>query len=345
MDGTEHKVAEDRLREYESLVEASHELITVVDRQYRYLIVNRQYLKMRKLSRDQVIGHHVYELTGKKIFDDIIQPKLDACFQGKIVEYEMRYTFPDLGSRDLLLTYLPIEESSGVHRVACILRDITEQRQVSRRLIEMQEQERTRIARELHDNIGQKLGLVAINVDIARGAPPNTTEQTQKLLTSVWQQIIEIISDLHSVSYDLHSFRLEHLGISAAMRSFCRELSERQNVEIDFVSDSMPKPVPSDVSLCLFRVMQEAVHNAVKHGNSNRIEVKLITSGRQLCLTVSDRGSGFDFARALNKGGLGLTSMFERVRMVGGEIRFLSGQVGGTTVDVRVPLTSSTGIA
>jgi formate hydrogenlyase transcriptional activator len=133
-DITERKRAEDRLQEYERVVEGLEEIIVVLDREYNYVIANRAFLSRRGLTREQVIGHTVGEVLNKAeilnegVFETIIKPKLDECFQGNVVQFELKYTYPELGERDLSLSYFPIEGPSGIDRVACVLWDITERK-------------------------------------------------------------------------------------------------------------------------------------------------------------------------------------------------------------------------
>jgi len=133
-DLTEQKRAEVRLREYERVVEGLEERIVVVDREYRYVIANRAFLHHRRLSREQVIGRTVAEIVDEKTFETVIKPKMDECFQGKVVQYELRYNYPIDGERDLLASYFPIEGPAGVDRIACILQDITEQKKAAESL-------------------------------------------------------------------------------------------------------------------------------------------------------------------------------------------------------------------
>jgi len=348
LDVTERKLREEKLREYERAVECSGEMIIVLDRNYRYLIANRQYLKMRKLAKEKVVGHLAREILGEDYFRALVKPKLDECFQGRVIKYETKYSYPAKGERDLLISYFPIYGATGIDGAACILHDITNRKQaeealagMSRKLIEAQEQERTRIARELHDDISQRLALLGVEIDAAKSNAPNCVEDVNRLLNEVQQRLVEVSSEVQSISHQLHSSQLEYLGIVAAMRSFCKEFAARQKVEIEFTHDEIPKTVPYEVSLCLFRVLQEAVHNAAKHSHGRQFKVRLGCSGSELQFTVTDRGSGFDIERAMNTGGLGLTSMRERVRMVNGTISIESKATQGTSIHVRVPLDSA----
>ena len=133
-DVTERNRAEKRLQEYAGVVEGLDEMIVVVDKEYRYLIANHAFLKYRELEREQVIGHRVEEIVGKDVFETLIKKKMDECFEGKVVRYELRYKFPNLGERDLFASYFPIEGRSGVDRLAFILQDITERKRAEEEL-------------------------------------------------------------------------------------------------------------------------------------------------------------------------------------------------------------------
>ena len=155
-------------------------MIAVVDREYRYLIANRKRLSQRNMRREQVVGRLVPEVLNKGFFEAIVKEKLDECFRGKVVRYDAILTYPELGERDLFISNFPIEGSGGVDRVACILQDITERKRaeealsdMNRRVIEAEERERNRIARDLHEDIGQRLALLAIAVEQLKNDLPH----------------------------------------------------------------------------------------------------------------------------------------------------------------------------
>jgi len=237
------------------------------------------------------------------------------------------------------------DERGEIVRMVGMVADIGERKlaeealaDVRRKMVEIQEEERARIARELHDDINQRLALIAVEVDQLGhdlGAYPADIGQR---LSEMAQGIAEISVAVQSISHQLHSPQLDLLGVSVAMKSFCREFAARQRVEIDFRSDEIPGEVPQEVSLCLFRVLQEALHNAAKHSQVQHFEVRLGYATGQLDLQVADRGAGFDAESVIKKGGLGLVSMRERVRLVDGTIAIESKPMGGTTIHVRVPL-------
>ena len=203
---------------------------------------------------------------------------------------------------------------------------------VGHKLIEAHEQERTWIARELHDDIVQRVALVA--VELGRSDQPGVDDRIQQAS----QLLSDITKDIQALSHRLHSSKLEYLGLVAGARNFCHELSEQRHVGIEFKHTDIPSTVPREISLCLFRVLQEALQNAVKHSADQNFTVELQGTKEGITLTVSDSGIGFDWRHAINGRGLGLISMRERLRLVNGELSIQSEPGCGTTVLARVPL-------
>jgi len=217
--------------------------------------------------------------------------------------------------------------------------DITERKlaeqalaDMTRKLIEAQEQERARIGRELHDDINQRLALLSVELEQVQ-EDSDVRSQIQELR----KELTEISNDVQSLSHDLHSSKLEYLGVIAGMKSWCRDFAERQKLEIDFRSDVSSR-LPRELGVSLFRVLQEGLQNVVKHSGVKRVVVQVRQDSSEIHLVISDLGRGFDIEAALQGKGLGLTSMRERVRLVDGTISIESRPMGGTTINVRVPL-------
>jgi PAS domain S-box-containing protein len=231
-----------------------------------------------------------------------------------------------------------------VLRIIGMAADITQRKRaeealssVSRRLIQAQEAERARIARELHDDIGQRLALLTVTLEQLTHTRLNRSDEARTHLDSLQIQTAEIAASVQGLAHELHSSRLQHLGVVVAMKGFCAELSAQQKIEVDFDHADVPSDVPAETALCLFRVLQEALHNAVRHSGVRQFEVQLRGMPEALQLTVNDKGFGFDPETASDGRGLGLTSMKERLKLVGGELLIESRPRRGTTIVARVP--------
>ena len=210
---------------------------------------------------------------------------------------------------------------------------------VNRRLIDAEERERTRIARELHDDINQRMALLAMNLDkLTQGSVDQPTELRQQI-AEIRNQVRDLGKDINAVSHRLHSSKLEILGLASAAASLCSELSDRQEVEIEFHSENIPTGLPEETSICLFRVLQEALQNAISHSGSRKFQVSLKGDSIGIELLVHDSGTGFDPEEAVKGRGLGLTSMRERLKLVSGDLSIDSEPPRGTTVRARVPHT------
>src|SRR5215469_3862700 len=433
-----------RLQDYERAVEGVEEMIVVIDRDYRYLSANARLLQMRKTTKDQVVGRFVYDVLGKEMFETVVKQRLDECFQGKVVTFEKKYTYPDVGERDLLVRYFPVGGVNGIDRVACILNDITERKlaearqreseerfrlmangapvmiwmagadkrptyfnqtwldftgrtletelrsglatithpddfeqcrnlyhaafdareplrkecrlrrhdgeyrwvldvgvprfladgafagyigsclditdrklaqealsTVHRRLIQAQEEERARIARELHDDINQRLAMLAVQLDgmkrVLRGPAPEVSGQMEAAIVHLG----DLGRDIQALAHRLHSAKLELLGLAAAASSFCREFAEREQAHVDFQSENVPRDLSNEQSLCLYRVLQESLQNAIRHSAARSFQVTLKREADAIELVVRDSGIGFRPDEVRGRG-LGLTSMKER---------------------------------
>jgi len=204
------------------------------------------------------------------------------------------------------------------------------------RLISAQEDERSRIGRELHDHVSQRLGILAIKIDQVR-MDSWAASTIAPALDEIRQQTSEITDDIHALSHRLHSSMLDHLGIVPALQRLVKECSERYSIPIAFTHASLPARLSSDVSLCLFRVVEETLTNIAKHSQSASARVDLALADGGIRLTVADEGVGFDPKILETKAGLGFVSMRERLRLVHGTIRIHSAVAKGTTVDVWVP--------
>ncbi len=212
---------------------------------------------------------------------------------------------------------------------------------LSRRLMDAHEKESARIARELHDDIAQRIAVLAIEMRSLRDAVPAAMAEARalrRIADELADQADDLARDIQSMSHHLHSSQLDYLGIAAAAAGLCRELSRQHNVEITCRCDGIPKDLPKDVALGLYRVLQEAISNALKHARVTDIAVVLQGRPDDIELAVTDAGIGFDPDAVMRGSGLGLTSMRERLALVNGEMSIESRPGGGTTIRARVRL-------
>ena len=224
--------------------------------------------------------------------------------------------------------------------------DITERKMaeeafisLSGRLIEAQEEERSRIAREIHDDYNQRLAVLAFDlVDLAENIE-NTDVEAGRRLHEHWNQVCELGADLHVLSHRLHSSTLENWGLVAGARAFCEEFAGQQEIQVDFTDDNVPAGISGDVALCLFRILQEGLRNVKKHSGADRAEVRLEVTGDKLHLSISDRGRGFDSKVHSSQSGIGLRSMEERLRPLGGNLQIHTRPMEGTRIEAWLPFT------
>jgi PAS domain S-box-containing protein len=242
------------------------------------------------------------------------------------------------------------DEHGKMLRMVGMVADVTERKRaeealscMTRRVIEAEERERGRIARDLHEDIGQRLALLAIEIEQLKTEAPNQSVKVRSRMDAVWKRTLEILTDVKASAHELHSPRLEYLGIRAVMRSFCEEFGERKEAKIDFTSEGLPSSVLPDVSICLFRVLQEALHNGVMHSGVHKFQVQLWGTSDEVHLTVSDSGAGFDVVAAKKGRGLGIISMEERLKLLDGNLSIESQPQRGTMIHARVPLRSGSG--
>jgi signal transduction histidine kinase len=208
---------------------------------------------------------------------------------------------------------------------------------ISGRLITAQEEERTHIARELHDDLSQRMALLSINLDQFEQGVPDLPSKARQQLHDVVETVADVSSTIHNLSHQLHPSKLENLGLVRSLAGLCKELTDQHNLQVQFVHSDIPVQIPKDVTLCLFRIVQEALRNVVKHSGAAEAKVELFGHVDRIDLGIFDSGAGFIPESARGKVGLGLTSMRERLRQVGGQLSIESAPSRGTRIHVRIP--------
>jgi signal transduction histidine kinase len=231
----------------------------------------------------------------------------------------------------LLTTYLLIERKK-------LKQARKAQEKLSGMLISAQEDERSRIAGEIHDDFSQRMAVLALGLGTAAQTSQDSPEKTQSKLQELTEIASSISSDLHTLSHRLHSATLESLGLAPGVSALCKEFSAQQGIKIDRTLDQIPRSVDPDVALCIFRIVQESLRNVKKHSEASSALVSLQVIDNTMHLSVSDQGKGFNPIRIMSGEGLGIRSMEERVRLLGGRIEIRSKEGMGTKIEVWLPL-------
>jgi len=340
--------AESALRESEGrfrrIANAAPVTIWMADVNKQFTYINQTWLDLTSQPREAALG------TGwmKGIHPDDIAPTREtyarAFDRRERFQLEYRRRLHDGEYRSFVVTGVPIDDGDGVFAgyIGCTT-DITERRQaeetlatIGQRLLDAQEEERTRIARELHDDIGQRLALLNVSLDmlLQGGDVPGTT---RRRIEEARDEVISLGKDAQAYAHRLHPARLEYLGIAKAAAGLCHQIASQHDLDISFHADSAADGLSKPVSMCLYRVLQEALQNAIKHSGARRIDVTLRGGFDQIELAIADAGVGFN-TETIGGFGLGLTSMTERLAALGGQLAILATPQHGTTIHARVPL-------
>lgn len=263
-------------------------------------------------------------------------------------EFEMEYRLrrADGEYRWIVDHGVPRFESDGTfcgYIGSCV--DITDRKlseealhSLSGRLINAQEEERARIARELHDDFSQRLALLGIGLGQLWKKLPESDFQERSKVLGMLKDTKEMSSDLHTLSHQLHSSKLEHVGLVAALNGLCNEISEKYHIPVQFTDFGIPFTIPKEVALCLFRVAQEALGNVAKHSGAKSAQVELSAMEDGVKLRISDQGRGFDPGLKSSGAGIGLIGMSERLRLIGGRLSVNSQPGRGTDIIADAPL-------
>jgi PAS domain S-box-containing protein len=314
-----------------------------------YTFFNQSWLQFTGRSMEQELGDGWAAGVHPEDMERCLRTYFDA-FDAR-VSFEMEYRLRrfDGDYRWIVDFGSPRFERDGTlcgYIGSCI--DITERKtfeeslqSLTGRLISAHEEERARIARDLHDDFSQRLALLGIGLGQLWKTLPETEMGERAAVLEMLKRTREMSSDMHSLSHQLHSSKLEHVGLVPALKGLCQEIAQKYRISVQFTERECPPNIPKDVALCLFRVAQEALGNVVKHSGATDAQVELIRTASGIRLRISDTGKGFDPALQNPDAGIGLIGMNERLRLVGGKLTVRSEPKRGTEVLADVPLTAS----
>jgi len=332
--------------QFRRVVEHIGDALFMDDVDGRVVFANERFLKLFGFERDELPGVRLQDYVApeyRALWRESHQRRMSAEPVPTHFEYEgLRRD----GTRIWLeVEVVPVAGAQGKPiGTQSALRDITERKRaedalanLSGRLIEAQEEERRRVARELHDDYNQRLAMLGIGLQSLAKDIGEASPEAGQQLHDLFNRVSGLSEDMHSLSHRLHSSTLENLGLVAGVKAFCKEFRQQQSIQVDFVHDNVPRDIPGDAALCMFRIVQEALRNIKKHSGADRAEVRLVWSGERLQLSVSDQGRGFEPKKPPAERGIGIRSMEERLRILGGQLEVHSQAMVGTRIEASLP--------
>ena len=321
--------------------------IVTKDEQNRVVFCNPAFERMFNYSQNELQGKDIDNIIASHDLEEANRMSF-AVRGGGVVHVTTQRRRKDGTLIDVELHGIRVFSGETFVGAFAIYQDISDRRRseeklqaLRNRLTRTQEEERSRIARDLHDDIGQRLALLSIDLEQMKLASQQDGSALAIALEALVRTAGEITSDVHNVSRRLHPSQVELLGLAPALNNFCREFANRNSMRIQFTSACLTCKLPEEASLCLFRVAQEAIRNVHKHSGSREALVELDEISGSLRLRISDQGAGFDPTSAEASQGLGLLSMEERLRSMGGELFVHSRPGGGTCIEASIPATQN----
>jgi PAS domain S-box-containing protein len=353
---SEQALGEINLRN-QAILRAIPDMMFIMDRNGVYLDYYTRDVSVLLLAPEEFLGKSARDVLPPALADQVYEAlgKLTENGPPQVLEYSLQ-----MGNEERYYEARLVSADSP--NILTIVRDITETRQAAEairkseerlsastrmirslagKLITAQESERRRISLLLHDDVGQSVAALGLTINRLKRRLPDDPQAIIAELDQVYRQLDSLIAQIRQLSHQLHPGMLEHLGLVKALRSHVTELSNEEQMAVQFAADVRTDPVPPEIAVCIYRVALEALRNVSIHSGANSAQVTLSESSGWLVLEVSDSGKGFDVEKLGHGTGLGLASSEERVKLLHGSLEIRSVAHYGTRLTARVPLSNS----
>ena len=339
------------LKQYSAaIVDTMQGWLLVLDFQFHVLLASPAFYKTFRAAREDIEGRLLWDLGKGEWNIPSLRELLEKVLPEKkqVVDFEVQQDFPALGRKTMLLNARELQPTQAESpKILLIMEDITARRDAEEKVHQLlaqvmtgAEEDGKRIARELHDSFGPRWSILNLKVSELAGRLSSHPELAREL-EAIRTEISDAAKITHELSHSLHPAALSQLGLVAALEGECAASSRLRGVTVDFSAKDVPESLPETVAVCLYRAAQEALQNVHKHSQAKTASVNLARKGSELAMAIEDSGKGFDVEAARREGGLGLVSMEERVRQVGGKLLINSKPGEGTRIEVRIPLGGS----
>ena len=347
---------------YENLYQHAPDMFASVTVDTEQIVqCNQTLITATGYARDELIGRPILRLHSESCWPALTAALDQMSRTGRVRDTELQIQTKGGNTFEVSLSMAAVRDEKDSSYYRLTWRDITERKRarealgrkqaelehsrlelqaLAGRLLTAQEDERRRISRELHDDLNQRLALLALEIEALQQPLPQSQRTIARRLCALRDGVVQLSDAVHDLAYKLHASALDDLGLSTALQSYLLDYQRRESIAVEFKVADLAEPVPTEPALCLYQVAREALRNVARHADATQVTVSLESSDGGVCIDITDDGIGFDLSSTHGVGAsLGIVGMQERVRLVEGRFSLMSRPGQGTRVGVWVPVT------
>lgn len=352
-DITEHRKQKNELYMHKQVLAASHGFLGLIDTNYHIVIHNNTVQRYFGIEGQSLKGRHVRKLYGKELFEKKLKPQMDRCLAGKEVDFELTYNYPCMGKRFMAVSYRPqFGPDDTVRGIYAVVQDITERkssvqtvrssrakvRRLAERLHEVREEERAALSRVIHDEVGQRLTLLKLNLSWLIDRLPAPWKVLPGEFAKLGADIDAILAVSQKISNQLRPAIIDDLGLKPAIEADIQKYQDSMHWRSETAFTPEDFSFQDERDIAVFRIVQEALANVARHAGATRITINARTTRKNYILVIEDNGRGIKKSSIASTNSLGLIGMRERAGIFGGRVTITRGRKWGTTVRLSLPL-------